>query len=150
MPGENITLNYIDKYSIMIYMAKNFTDWLTLKQAIDNSARTGAGYKEREIWWMSIGHNVGFEEDGKGTVFSRPVLIVKGFSAQIFWGIPLSSISKSGVYYYAFTIVGQSNPSTAILSQLRVFDTKRLTTKLGVVNKSDFEAIKNQLRMFLS
>lgn len=134
----------------MAPMAKNFPAWLNLKQAIDAASRPSRGYKERDVWWVSIGHNVGFEEDGKGSGFSRPVLIVKGFSAQIFWGIPLTSVPNEGIYYYTFTITGHSTTSVAILSQLRAFDTRRFVSKMGTIDRRDFAAIKKQLCTFLS
>jgi len=33
------------------------------------------GYKKRETWICNIGENIGFEEDGKGNEFTRPVII---------------------------------------------------------------------------
>jgi mRNA interferase MazF len=47
-------------------------------------------FKERDIWWVSIGVNVGFEEDGKHEKFLRPVLILKKFNKELFLGIPNS------------------------------------------------------------
>lgn len=132
-------------------MIKNFLGWHALKQRVDNTPRssTPVGYKERDVWWVSLGHNVGYEENGKGYAFSRPVLVVRGFSNEVFWGVPLTSSPRSGVYYYQFTITGSASPSTALLSQLRIFDTKRMTTKIGMIGQSDFVEIKKQLRAFL-
>ena len=130
-------------------MFKNFSAWHTHKSSIDVSPHALRGYKERDVWWVSIGHNVGFEENGKGLSFARPVLIIKGFSPEIFWGIPLTSQSKTGKYYYTFTIQGYTNPSVALLSQLRVFDTKRVTTKLGMIEQVDFDRIKKLVRQLL-
>jgi mRNA interferase MazF len=130
-------------------MIKNFPAWHAIKQRIDNAAHALRGYKERDVWWVSVGHNVGFEEEAKGTSFSRPVLVVKGFSQQIFWGIPLTSKRHTGKYYYLLTVRGQTMPSIALLSQLSVFDTKRMTTKHGTIEESDFMEIKRQLRSFL-
>jgi mRNA interferase MazF len=132
-------------------MIKDFPGWHSLKQRLDSTIRpmTSTGYKERDIWWVSLGHNVGFEENGKGGKFSRPVLVVKGFSAEVFWGVPLTSKVKSGKFYYPFIISGLTVPSTALLTQLRIFDTKRMTTKIGMINEKDFKEIKRQLRVFI-
>lgn len=131
-------------------MNKDFLAWHAVKSSLDSSSRkTLHGYKERDVWWMSIGHNVGFEENGKNLNFSRPVLVVKGFSAEIFWGIPLTSKTKLGVYYYSFQVTNVTIQSTAILSQLKVFDTKRMISKVGMINTNDFNEIKKQLRAFL-
>jgi mRNA-degrading endonuclease toxin of MazEF toxin-antitoxin module len=131
-------------------MVKNFPGWHALKQSIDSL--TGArpmGYKDRDVWWLSVGHNVGFEENGKGPAFRRPVLVVRGFSKEVFWGVPLTSKIKSGIYYHTFTITGATTQSTALLSQLRTFDTKRMISKVGMVNEADFKEIKKQLRAFI-
>ena len=135
---------------ILCAMFKNFPAWHARKQQIDNTAHSLRGYKERDVWWVSVGHNVGFEEDGKGDSFSRPVLVVKGFSKEIFWGVPLSSRMHTGIHYYTFTIPGRPSPSVALLSQLRAFDTKRMTTKIGMVEMQDFKEVRKCLRAFLT
>jgi mRNA-degrading endonuclease toxin of MazEF toxin-antitoxin module len=119
-----------------------------MKYKIHFNTSLPAGYKERDIWWVCIGHNVGVEEDGKGQMFNRPVLVVKGFSRYQFWGIPLSTTKKTGQYYHSFVVNGKV--STALLSQLKTFDTKRLINKYGTVGIKDFNSIKQKLAGFLS
>lgn len=67
-------------------MEKDFEAWHIVKKNVHEAfmARP-AGYKERDVWWVCLGHNIGFEEDGKGQNFSRPVLVIKGFNKQMFW-----------------------------------------------------------------
>ena len=127
---------------------KRFRAWHKLKVKINLSSNIPAGYKERDIWWVSIGHNIGIEEDGKGDMFNRPVLVVKGFSRYQFWGLPLSATGKEGKYYHKFVVNGKV--STALLSQLRVYDTRRLISKYGMLNVKDFNIIKKTLIKFLS
>lgn len=127
---------------------KRFRAWHKLKYRLHFNVNILAGYKERDIWWVSIGHNVGVEEDGKGPMFNRPVLVVKGFSKYQFWGVPLSTTKKTGQYYHHFVVNGKV--STALLSQLKVFDTKRLINKYGMVGIKDFQTIKQKLISFLS
>lgn len=128
-------------------LVKRFRAWNKLKVKINISTDVPAGYKERDIWWASIGHNVGVEEDGKGETFNRPVLVVRGFSKYQFWGVPLSTTKKTGKYYHPFMVNGVV--STALLSQLRVFDTRRLISKYGMLNAKDFGVIKTKLKEFL-
>jgi len=126
---------------------KRFRAWHKLKVKINLSNGIPAGYKEREIWWVSLGHNVGTEEDGKTATFGRPVLIIKGFSPYLFWGIPLSTTKKTGVYYHQFMCNGKV--STALLSQMRVFDTRRMINKYGMLGIKDFSEIKKKVIAFL-
>lgn len=127
---------------------KRFSAWTKLKRKINDQGAIPDGYKEREIWWISLGHNVGVEEDGKNENFDRPVLIVKGFSRYLFWGIPLSTTPKRGQYYHPIVVNG--NVSTVLLSQLRTLDTRRFIRKYGMLNHKDFAEIKVKLIDFLS
>ena len=44
-------------------MDKDFTHWHAVKQQLNQQPpRT---FEEREVWWASVGANVGFEQDGK-------------------------------------------------------------------------------------
>jgi len=127
-------------------MEKDYLKWHELKSVINDLPIIQYCY-EGEVWWVSIGHNVGYEEDGKGPDFTRPVLIVKKFSYRFIFGVPLSTTSKVGRYYYEF----QSSPmfKTALLSQARCFDTKRLYKRMGSVSKMDFnEAVFRLKNLF--
>jgi mRNA-degrading endonuclease toxin of MazEF toxin-antitoxin module len=126
---------------------KQFNEWMKLKHKLNNSISVLDGYKEREIWWTAVGQNIGTEEDGKNSNFGRPVLIVKGFSQYLFWGVPLSTTKKRGKYYHPFVL--HNTTSVALLSQLRAFDTRRLLKKHGTIGYRDFIKIKNRLREFL-
>ena len=120
-------------------MENSFRQWSKLKIRLHFDNRQVARYKEGEVWWTSIGQNIGSEENGKGQLYNRPVLIVKGFSRELFWGIPLSTTTKRGKYYYAFDIKGKT--SVALLSHMKPFDTKRLGNKYGVLEKDELPVI---------
>ena len=127
---------------------KRFKAWARLKRKLQDQKTLPAGYKERDIWWVSLGHNVGVEEDGKNENFDRPVLIVKGFSKYLFWAVPLSTTEKRGKYYHPVMVNG--NLSVILLSQLRTLDTRRLISKYGMLNQKDFSEVRSKLRDFLS
>ena len=113
-----------------------------------NNAPKRPKYNEGDVFWMSVGENVGFEEEGKGALFARPILIVKGFSRELCWGVPLTSQGKSGEYYYPLRIKGKV--SVAILSQMKVIDLSRISGKrMGIVGDKSLWAIKKRLQSFL-
>lgn len=85
-------------------------------------------FKERDIWWASIGINVGCEMDGKHESFERSVLIYRKISPSAFWAIPLSTQEKENRYY--IKIDSDDDYGFFILSQIRMFSTKRLLRKL--------------------
>lgn len=126
-------------------MKKDYKKWTPVKIKINNKGSFPKGYKEREVWYASIGENIGFEEEGKGKKFDRPVLILRAFSRNLCGILPLSTTSKRGKFYSAFD--SQTGKiSVALLSQIRVIDTMRLRHKIGIANKKDFSDIKRKLK----
>ena len=129
-------------------MQKDYKKWTPVKIATNNVAHRPT-YKEGGSYWALIGDNVGMEQDGKGELFARPVVIVKGFSKELFWGIPLTSQHKTGTYYFSFSFQNDKI-STAILSQLRAFDTSRISgPSIGRIKTADLVEIKNRLKHLL-
>ena len=109
-------------------MQKDFDNWNQLKPKLDATKKMPT-FQEREIWWCSIGINIGNEEDGKSEMFSRPILIIRKFNDIIFWGLPLTTAIKDNRYYYKISFQGKN--VCAMLSQLKMLDSRRLTTKIG-------------------
>ena len=60
---------------------KEIKNWLELKIKIWPEKKEII-FKRGEIWWCSLGFNVGEEIFGKGNKFTRPVLIFKKFTWQ--------------------------------------------------------------------
>jgi mRNA interferase MazF len=55
---------------------KKFDDWIEDKKHINQKTKL-VTFKKGDIWWASIGVNIGSEIDGKNSEFERPVLIIK-------------------------------------------------------------------------
>ena len=130
-------------------MKKDFKKWMAQKAEINND-KVRPFFHEREVWFSSLGENVGFEQDGNKEEYLRPVLIVRKFNNEIFWGIPLtkSEKRKDSRYYYSFSFV-EGIMSLAILSQIRLIDAKRLARQMGVMEEDDFEKLKKKLKELL-
>jgi len=126
---------------------KKFNEWNELKKQIDERENI-VQFKEREIYWARIGENIGFEQNGKGLEFSRPVLVVKKLNKQLFFGVPLSTTLRKGTYFYEFQFL-ELQKSSALLVQAKVFDIKRVDTKLGMIHEEDFVKLKVQLKDLL-
>lgn len=122
--------------------SKRFDDWNSKKKHI-NSEKNIKMFKERDIVFLSIGENVGFEQNGKGKDFLRPVLVYKKFSHNVFLGIPLTKTQKHTKFYFSFSFKGQN--STAILSQIRLFDAKRVMYFYGRLGRETFGKLKKKL-----
>jgi mRNA-degrading endonuclease toxin of MazEF toxin-antitoxin module len=89
--------------------------------------------------------NVGFEQDGTGTGFERPVLIIRGFSAEVCLALPLTTSLKENPYHVSAGIVA-GRQAYAIISQIRLIDTRRLVEKIGFIDKIDFTHIRKAVR----
>jgi len=128
-------------------MKKDFNLWNNRKKEIHFKERP-VFYHQREVWWCSLGINVGSEQDGTGKNFDRPVLIIKGFNSNSFLGIALTGKKKEGKYYiYLGKIEGRD--STAILSQIRLIDSKRLIRKIKTIEEPLFIKLKTALQAVL-
>lgn len=129
-------------------LQKPFDEWNFRKKTIQSSCSEQAFfYYSREIWWCSLGVNLGVETDGKHEHFERPILVVKKFNENMFWGLPLTSTARQGQYFCR--VKYETGIAWAFLSQLRVFSSKRLIRKVGMVSEIDFQNVLNKLVAFL-
>ena len=129
-------------------MSKKFTSWNNIKINIEKK-KEKIYFKEREIYWANIGENIGFEQGGKGDDFTRPLLIFKKFSNNIFFGIPLSTKRKNGTFFFEF-IFKDNKISTALLVQTKMYDVKRLDKKIGKISVEDFKRLKIKFNELLN
>lgn len=121
---------------------KDFDNWSKEKKKIESNS-LGRNFSEREVWFIKMGLNVGYEQDGKGAEYLRPVVVLKKFNKKVFLGVPLTKTKKDLPFYHMFEF--KNKKSTAILSQIRLFDTKRLKFRYGKVSQHDFKDIKTKL-----
>ncbi len=127
-------------------MNKDFREWHEEKSDLQaNKARVF--FHEREVWFASVGLNIGFEQDGRGARFLRPVLVLKKFNHEVLWSIPLTKSHKKGKYHFSF-LLGETM-STAIISQIRLIDSKRLHYKIGDMASKDFNEIQKKLKQLM-
>jgi len=105
-------------------------------------------FYEKNIWWASLGANIGHEEDGKNKKFERPVLILKKFNSYLAIIIPLTSRVKDNNKYY-FKFLFNNHYSSAIISQLRIISSRRLIRKIGNIGTPDFYEIKRQIKKII-
>jgi len=125
----------------------DYYKWCDLKNKINFFNRKNLFFKEREVWYCYLGLNVGFEQDGKGDSFLRPVLVLRKFNKHLFLGLPLTTKIKNNPFYYK--IYYNKKEQCVILSQIRSIDSKRLKNKTFIVSKEDFKKIKKRLIFIL-
>lgn len=127
---------------------KEFDKWNIIKKKIDINYKYTPIYKERQIRWCRLGINIGFEQDGKGQSFSRPVLIIRSFNKRICWITPLTKTQNKNKYLIPITY-SNNKKAKIIISQIRLIDTKRLDKLIGMVDKISFQKIKKSIKDLL-
>lgn len=129
----------------MKYLDTDFDKWNEVKKDTHKEKGT-VGFRNRDIFYIKMGQNVGFEQNGKGDNFVRPVIVLKKFNKFMFFGIPLSTQIKEGEFYYYFEFKKADGISKniALLSQMKLYSSNRLLNKIGVINKEDFVNLKEK------
>lgn len=119
---------------------KKFFDWITLKEKLHNNKIFSVPYVfVGEIWWASLGENIGYEINGKSRDFTRPVVIFKKLSHEFHLVIPITTKEKYGNWYVPFILKGKK--MFACLNHIRTIDYRRLHSKVGELSKKDFGEI---------
>lgn len=115
-----------------------FVSWTKLKIKIHVCEREPVYFREKEIWWASLGANIGYEQDGKNEEFERPILVLKKFNKDILWMLPLTRAKKLNNKYY-FQLEQGGEDSFVVLSQIRLVSSKRLSRKMRMIKDDEFE-----------
>lgn len=131
----------------------NYDEWNEVKKKISKN-HNSLSVKVGRIYWVKIGLNIGNEVYGKGKDYARPVLVInKLFDSagnKIFLGVPLSSKIYKNTNKYRYVFNSNKGLQSALLSQIRVFDNKRIAYQSSIkifsddVNKIK-ELIKNEI-----
>lgn len=127
-------------------MDKRFSDWINLKAELHEKNINVPHVNEGDIWWASIGENVGWEVNGKSRNFSRPVIILKKMARGFYFVIPATTQLKVGTWYIHYR--HQSVHAVACIHQARAIDHRRLWSKMGRLDDSDFMRIKEGFMKF--
>jgi mRNA interferase MazF len=127
---------------------KDFDSWNSRKKEVNDSHRK-LFYHEREVWWSSVGVNVGYEIDGKNENFERPVLVLRKVNQNQFIGLPITSQDKKGFFYVEARFSDDEGAGNVNISQLRVFSSNRLLRKMGMVRGDDYLNIKKRVVDYL-
>jgi hypothetical protein len=75
------------------------------------------------------------------------VLVIKKFNGMMFWGLPLTS--KAKIHPYVLEVMHGKGNSFANLAQLRLFSSKRVLRKVGMINEDSFKELVKKLKSCL-
>lgn len=127
-------------------MKKDFDKWNEVKKR--TNAENPRLYTVREIWWCRFGINIGTEQDGRGTNFLRPAVILRGFGPDACLVVPLTTSTRRHPLRVSVGMV-DGREARANLSQLRVVDTRRLVEKVGFLEKEIFANMRKAAKGLL-
>ncbi len=127
-------------------MEKDFDKWNIEKKKAD--AEQPRFYTVREIWWCRLGVNIGTEQDGRGQLFLRPAIILRGFGPDACVIVPLTtSVREHPLRVSVGNVDGRA--ARANLSQIRVVDTRRLVEKIGFLDEEIFAELRKTAKDLL-
>lgn len=127
-------------------MDQEYDNWNIIKKELSKKEEKFF-FKEGDIWWVSLGKNLGTESYGKGEIFRRPVLVIKKLNSNSCIVLPLTSKSKEGTWFTDITF--QNEIKTVLLYQIKMINTKRFQRRLGVLDDNDFKKVKEKLKFLL-
>lgn len=118
---------------------KHFPEWNERKIVLDANSHKAPYVSTGDIWWVSMGANIGSEIDGKSELFSRPAIVYKKLAHGFHFVIPTTSQQKEGSWYVGFRHKGKD--MYVCLHQARAIDYRRFSSKLGSLDDQDLERI---------
>ena len=119
-------------------------EWAVLKARISASSSVLPVACVRDVWWASLGQNIGVEVNGKNNSFERPVLVMKVFNADSLFAVPLTTTERENAHLIKFKDPSGRDTS-ANISQLRLISSKRLLHKSGQITENDFNLISSRI-----
>jgi mRNA interferase MazF len=140
---NNLSGFYLSFSTINISMEiliKKFIEWINLKEKLHNISAHVPLVKERDVWWVSIGENIGSEINGKSRLFSRPAVVLKKLARGLYLVAPTTSGFREGSWYVE--ILSGNKTSYICLHQVRVIDWRRLSSRMGSISSGDFKNLK--------
>lgn len=124
-----------------------FNIWNNLKKKINEKIiKETTHFYEREVWWTSLGKNIGSEENGKNRYFERPCLIFRIFSKEVLWVIPLTTNLNINNNRNEYLINNTDSNSVADITQLRLISSKRLLRYKNTISYDDFQNIRKMTK----
>jgi mRNA interferase MazF len=121
---------------------KRFLEWIGLKEKLHQATHQPPHVSERDLWWASVGENVGSEMNGKSERFSRPVVILKKLAHGFFLVAPTTTQRREGTWYVHVRLKEQDE--YVCLNQIRTIDYRHLSSKLGQIDTDNFDAVRER------
>lgn len=127
---------------------KKFDEWNTRKKILNERVLPDSFFfLEREIWWTSIGVNIGREIDGKHDNFERPVLILKKFTEDTFMGLSISTQDSDRPTH---TMLHGNQKRFVSLEQIKYMSIQRLLRLISRMDEAEFLLVRDKITNIFS
>ena len=124
---------------------KKFDAWNAQKKLI-NDWSVQTFIHPQEIWWASLGVNIGVEIDGKHENFERPVVILRVYNAHSAFVAPITTKVKDDKFHCK--IMHNNEYVWVKMTQARTISTKRILRKMSVASDKDFSSLRRKMVFF--
>jgi mRNA interferase MazF len=122
-------------------MFKDFDNWNIYKKQLET--RNLLYCNTREIWWCSLGINVGAETCGKNDLFERPVLVLRVYNKRSILIAPLTSKPRNDQFHVKVSY--ENREGWVILSHARTISPKRFQRKFARIDEKQYEIVMKGL-----
>ena len=127
-------------------MGKNFDQWNVKKKRLDIAKRSLL-FKEGEIWWCSVGMNIGEEVYGKGEHFRRPVVVFKKLSHNSCIAMPTTTRERNGSWFHHLNI--KNKDRWVMMNQMKFISANRLWVRESSLSSEEFSGLKKSAAKLL-
>jgi mRNA-degrading endonuclease toxin of MazEF toxin-antitoxin module len=135
---------------------QDFDDWNTRKKAIHTGKAYPAFFKDAEVWWCSLGVNIGFEQNGdtmshngQPATYRRPVLVLRKLGPESCIILPLTTRPHTGSYFHALPNPIDGEQAWVMLTQVRNITASRLTVRVVELPGPIFRDVKAAYRRMM-
>ena len=119
---------------------KDFDKWNIIKKKTEDKDKRPK-IKLGDVYWCRLGLNIGFEQDGKNDNYKRPVVVIKKYTQNVVFVLPLTTKLHNTDWYFDIYIKGESNQ--VILNQGKTIDTKRFEKFIVNLPENKIHQIKS-------
>jgi mRNA-degrading endonuclease toxin of MazEF toxin-antitoxin module len=122
---------------------KDYDRWNTQKKLVDKRVLPDDFFfLDREVWWTSLGVNIGKEIDGKNHEYERPILVFRKVSQDTLWALPITSTIQEGDEFHPVSY--KEGQGIVLLGQIRFISASRLIRLAGRIDEDNFRIIKEK------
>ncbi len=135
---------------------KDFDGWNQFKKNLEKNQRLVYAHP-REVWWCSLGVNLGVEIDGKNNNYERPGVVVKVHNKHSLVILPTTTEFKDDPFHFEIKVLARGKQVGFLgqrsvwvkLTQARTISNKRLLRKVDVLEEAVFENLREEYKKYI-